>query len=221
MSVTRLMWCRSQSTDQSSLEKALEMKLQGSIEISQWEEIVNYLYNARDSTALRLQLRAAAAEYQESLPQPEAQRGRVFQSVNHFQKPSAKRRSQSADAKRLGYSREKKSTAKPPSLPIQRVEMPFAMFMKHVLNFQLQMHETYLNGFRHSFNTHDSDGDGILTQEEFAHCITSLRNSSIDEDGDLIDTMLHIMDPNNSNRIVFSAAALQLNRISNSLRHSN
>ena len=119
-------------------------------------------------------------------------------------------------------------------------DLPFDVFMKCVLDFQLNAHENYLAGFKHIFRHYDDDGDGVLTSEQFRQCYIRLRTHGADaptsrvsfadeEDDDRTRSsaanrwskqeekvfmgILSIIDPAETDRVTFSAAATCLNKI--------
>ena len=83
------------------------------------------------------------------------------------------------------------------------LSIPYKDFLKLVGEHQIRSREIYLNNFVILFRKFDSDGDGILNEDEFIGLIKSIPflQNNID---DYIFKFLSIIDPFNNKRITFS-----------------
>lgn len=234
----------------------------GIIPENEYTDIVNYLYNSKDATTLRILLRSEASRVKEEQLQagavegPEAG-GASAGSLSRGQHPRrAGTRRQLFENRKLGGERQLPPSMREGSLARSRQErfmavkdnfdLPFDVFMKCVLDFQLNAHENYLAGFKHIFRHYDDDGDGVLTSEQFRQCYIRLRSQGDGADASISrvslagaddhDTrksgaastlwsqqdenafleILSVVDPAETDRVTFSAAAACLNRISKS-----
>ena len=94
------------------------------------------------------------------------------------------------------------------------IKLQFSLFLKTVLEFQLQSHINFLSKFRDAFCSFDNDGDGILTAYQFRKCFQCLSNNiDDDDDNSTFGTLISLVDPLNSNFITFSMAASNLAKI--------
>jgi len=249
--------------DQAGIDALVRGKIDGVISEQEYEDIVNYLYNQRDATTLRLLLRGEAKRLREEkyltrgedVPRMDA--GEMKQPQQQSRKASV-----AYETKKLGYERKV-----PPSMRRQSIErtnqqryleeqnnfdLPYSVFLKCVLDFQLASHEKYIAGFKHAFRHYDDDGDGVLTSEQFRQCYIGLRaqggrvagdepstvagNSSSGKNGkpvvawappspgaeeavwtqeeeEMFLALLAMIDPAETDRVTFSAAASFLNKI--------
>lgn len=268
--------CRFPNKDQSTLESLLAAKMEGTVPEKEYVDIVNYLYNAKDATTLRLLLHSDANFLKEekflsgdkdldeglggeegkvSSPSQFTVSGskKIGASSNTTTTPTASRRV-SYENKKLGIERKI-----PPSMRRESIarakqqqyeaekdnfDLPFEVFMKCVLDFQMSCHEKYLAGFKHIFKHYDEDGDGVLSSEQFRKCYIRLRTHGTlagvtkvsfadEEEGegsgastghsvnrtwtrheeDVFLSLLSIIDPAETDRVTFSAAAACLNKI--------
>ncbi len=83
------------------------------------------------------------------------------------------------------------------------LSIPYKDFLKLVGEHQIRSREIYLNNFVILFRKFDSDGDGILNEDEFIGLIKSIPflKNNIE---DYIFKFLSIIDPFNNKRITFS-----------------
>lgn len=118
------------------------------------------------------------------------------------------------------------------------LKLPFQIFMNIVFQYQLDLHETYIENFRQIFNQYDNDNDGILNIHQFYQCFIHLRNVysintkslqeelhqisnspiKVHDDNPLDETeifaiLIKLIDPLNKDVIPFSHAARILNKV--------
>ena len=111
------------------------------------------------------------------------------------------------------------------------LQLPFARFLRIVLDYQLMNHEKYLSTFKDSFHNLDDNCDGILSIRQFYQCYCTLRGKSttggsLSESGNAVQvtesavneletfTMLvKLIDPFETDVITFSAAASVLSKM--------
>ncbi|CAE7515186.1 unnamed protein product [Symbiodinium microadriaticum] len=184
--------------------------MDGTILENEYTDIVNYLYNSKDATTLRLLLRSEANRIKEEkylTGEDEDEDAIGDDEVKHVASVGKKSatggttrrnsasmgsgtRRLSYENKKLGFERKvplsmrKESIARSKQEHFQAVkdnfDLPFDVFMKCVLEFQMSAHENYLAGFKHIFRHYDDDGDGVLTSEQFRKCYMRLRTHGAD-----------------------------------------
>jgi Ca2+-binding EF-hand superfamily protein len=188
--------------DQPTLLALLDQKVaDGLISEDEWTDMVNYLYNSVDSTAICLMLKKLAAEEMgtqgiivpddsasaQSTPfSPGRPRAALAAaSPNTLSKQGLNTRTDMS--RRLGYNS--------PSLKAQQqqqtqqlresgkssktqLRLSFQAFQKCVLDFQLKSRLQYLATFRAAFERFDADFDGVLSAEEMRECYFWLRDTT-------------------------------------------
>lgn len=77
-------------------------------------------------------------------------------------------------------------------------------FIKVLLDFQIKLREKYLKPFVKIYKQIDDDNDGIIDEVQFSLMMKSFDIFDHDEANQRIDELLEIIDPFNSNRIIFS-----------------
>ena len=147
------------------------------------------------------------------------------------------------DIKRLGYSSPTlQITAKDPGSKGRKdvLKLSFSVFMRTVLDFQLQSHQIFLDNFVKIFRDIDRDVDGVITAAEFRECFLLVRRQSGwagptaqsgDEDQDCDDVdrnggteitasvddtflgMIQQIDPMETDRVTFSSAVSFLSKL--------
>lgn len=172
------------------------------------------------------------------------------------------------DVKRLGYSSAtlKIEVNEPPphnATALQKMrrdmlKLPYPIFIKTVLDYQLSTHQDYLENFVRVFRRLDSDVDGVLNAAEFKECFQELLQARVaaapsseqKHDGDIPSLpltakkgrkpsqradeeerasgngrvmtkqemktflgLLKLLDPFGTDRIIFSAAVMCINKI--------
>jgi Ca2+-binding EF-hand superfamily protein len=97
------------------------------------------------------------------------------------------------------------------------LKLPFEIFLKIVLDFQLHSHERYLQNYRSIFHEIDEDCDGILNIREFFQCYSKIRNlsspSTPGEELEIFANIVRLIDPMETDIITFSASATALSKV--------
>lgn len=224
---------RNPTKDQNAIEVLLETKQQSILEEKEYVDIVNYLYNEKDSTTVRVILHAEAKRIIEANTPQEDDNERIQlmnEQAREREKAEKLNRKLQYEANKIGYVRRT-----PPKIKVQKVvtkpqlrdcdlRLPFPVFLKTVLEFQLSTHERYLDGFKRAFRHYDENADGVLTTTEFQACFLGLRGASpslsdpnlitwTDEEEAMFNALLADVDPNTTDRITYSNATTCLNRI--------
>lgn len=193
--------------DTVAMNVLLEQKMNGTIYEDEWTDMTSYLYNTTDSTTLCVLLRKLAGAEKAKVGYFDSPSGvnKTPLSVNSnakIVKPNTAYVLESAvgtssapvgydkksvkDLKRLGYSsptlqitvKENYADARRNSL-----KLPFKLFLRTVLDFQLQSHLQYLQTFVRVFREIDRDVDGIISAADFKECFLMIRRASSSEDG--------------------------------------
>lgn len=152
----------------------------------EWMDMVNYLYSTADSARVNHILRTMATELRDpsapislSVMGGSGTFGTNKMYSNKTEGTFGYDRNSMKDRKRLGYNS--------PSLKIQAVvgnpvksrqgvlQMPFAMFTKLILDFQMHTHQDYLKQFLAIFQQYDNDADGVINAAEFKEVYTAFR----------------------------------------------
>lgn len=145
------------------------------------------------------------------------------------------------DVKRLGYSSNTlKITVKNPSEKKNlkdQLYLSYSTFISIVLDFQLQSHCDFLSQFLILFRQYDTDTDGVLNAGEFkdfyhdlrrmtlglsikdvddellSHEELALKNKEKEEELHSLFSLLKIIDPLETDRIIFSNAVIAIQKI--------
>jgi Ca2+-binding EF-hand superfamily protein len=80
-------------------------------------------------------------------------------------------------------------------------EIPFSVFQKLLLDFQLRTHESYLSKFIQLFKAIDTDTDGIINESQYRELLGQSTCAFEEQD---ISEMLNYLDPYNHQKITFS-----------------
>jgi hypothetical protein len=210
---------------QEAVQELLDKKMNGVINSEEWTDIVNYLYNGNDARSLLLQLkRAAKEEHDATMTGNEGSAGPPAGSP-HLVRSSSRpvtAADREKEARRLGYVRggapgDKAASKLAYSTPEKHacLKLSVVNFLYTVFTFQLQSHEIYLTKFVRIFHKHDSNGDGVVTTEEFRRCFLDMRSITEVTAGPvegLFDELLESMDPNKTGSITFTSAAEGLSK---------
>ncbi|GMH94408.1 hypothetical protein TL16_g12900 [Triparma laevis f. inornata] len=155
----------------------------GVIAVEEWTDIIQYMYNEDDATALGVMLADAARKYN----------GLRIKEL----KEAAKRQPRA----KSGIDQDLNS------------KMPYADFVKVLLDFQLLGHDRFLTKFRDRFYEVDKDNNGIINEEEFRMLCSVIgkltgkgKNAKVVRSEADMQTLLHTADPHNNNHITFSEA---------------
>ena len=81
--------------------------------------------------------------------------------------------------------------------------IPYRMFLKVLLDFQLKGHDKFLGRFRRMFRDVDADRNGVLSENEFRQFVLKIDpNKSLGE----MDEIMNTIDPWSNSNITFSEA---------------
>eukprot|EP01032_Pedospumella_encystans_P011294 gene11294-13139_t len=198
------MLSRFPNKDQSSINALLEQKMSnGFVYEDEWMDMVNYLYNPTDASTVCVLLKNLAAAERAKVGYFDSPGGvnkaplsaNSNKGVSHanaayvlesqHNQPSTTHigysKQNHKDVKRLGYASPTLQITVKESLAEKRKDMykvPFAMFLRTVLDFQLQSHLQYLNNFVRVFRDMDTDVDGVINAAEFKECFLLIRRSN-------------------------------------------
>jgi hypothetical protein len=162
------------------------------------------------------------------------------------------------DVKRLGYSSATLKIDMKDPLALSNkarkdmLKLPFAVFVKTVLDYQLRTHQEYLSNFLKVFRAVDKDVDGVVNAVDFKECFMQLRNASVgaiqsnggnnsngnysniqnrgklsvstemsEEEMKMFLTLIKLLDPFETDRIIFSSAVTCINKISQTFSSAN
>lgn len=196
-------------TDKNVLNKEVEKKKTSDLFDFEWISIIEHLYNAEDSSKLNNILSNIANDmttYSKEIL------NNTMKTINTISNDNIRKYSspkQKMNQKLTKLTNEIYNyTQNSDSLKLQ-----FSLFLKTVLEFQLQSHINYLCKFRDAFTSFDHDGDGILSAYQFRKCFQCLSNNIDENDDSTFSTLLSLVDPLNSNFITFSMAASNLAKI--------
>jgi len=197
------------TTDKNTISQEVEKRKLSYIFDFEWISIIEHLYNAEDSSKLNNILLNTANDmslYSSEINNNTMKAINTINSDNIRKHPSPK---QKMNQKLINLTKEiYKYDQNSNSAKLQ-----FSLFLKTVLEYQLQAHIVFLSKFRDTFNSFDHDGDGILSAYQFRKCFQCLSNGIHDDDDATYSTLLSLVDPLNSNFITFSMAASNLAKI--------
>ena len=101
-------------------------------------------------------------------------------------------RKDEGDVKRLGYSSRSLQVnlidPQAKQKQKQKLKLSFPVFIKTLLDFQLQAHKDYLSNFVKIFRHVDRNGDGVLSAQEFRKFYAILRK--VTEDSEMLAVLL-------------------------------
>jgi hypothetical protein len=249
------------SKDSAAIAALLEQKMgQGVVYEEEWVDMVHYLYNAADSTTLCVLLKKLAVVEREKITYFDSPGGvnKAPVSVNGAAKvvktntayvmesslaagaPLGYDKRSNKDVKRLGYASPTLQIAVKDTTQGGRKDMlklPFTVFLRTVLDFQLQSHLRYLSFFVKVFRELDRDVDGVINAAEFKECFIRIRrgnnstggggsgggngsNASVGSSGDITEdelklflTIIVSIDPLQTDRVTFSSAVASLSKL--------
>lgn len=100
-----------------------------------------------------------------------------------------------------GNSRQIGSTSPTKSIPNNQNKVPFKIFLKVLLTYQLKGHEQFLYKFVKLFRKVDGDKNGILSEIEFKHLLHLINPNRSESD---YAQWLNYVDPYNNQHITFT-----------------
>jgi len=164
----------------ASINRILESRIKGDVEEAEWVDIIKYMYNHEDGLTLMVLVKDAIRE----LPVPPV-RVKLKNNI-----PTRRRGSI------MAMAAEAQSVAR-------SGRIPYRIFLKILLDFQLKGHEKFLSRFRRLFRDVDADRNGILNEDEFRQFVLKIDpNKSLGE----MDDLMNAVDPWNNENITFSEA---------------
>ncbi|GMH53207.1 hypothetical protein TrST_g1705 [Triparma strigata] len=156
---------------------------QGVINVEEWTDIIQYMYNEDDAMALGVMLKDAARKY------------------NGQRIKEAKEAAKKQPRAKAGIDQDLNG------------KMPYADFLKVLLDFQLLGHDRFLTKFRDRFYEVDKDNNGIINEEEFRMLCGVIgkltgkgKNAKVVRSEADMRSLLETADPHNNNHITFSEA---------------
>lgn len=172
---------------QPVLTSLLDSKITGGVVNEEdWKDMVNYLYSPQDSHRVNSILRSMAADRRDphapttlSVMGSSGTYGTNKNYSNKSEGTFGYDRNNSKDRKRLGYSspslKISATVANPQKNRNDMAQMPFPLFMKLILDFQLHTHQDYLKPFLRIFQKFDQDADGVINAAEFKDVFIGLK----------------------------------------------
>lgn len=197
-------------TDKNILNREVEKKKTSYLFDFEWISIIEHLYNAEDSSKLNNILLNIANDMNLYSNEITNNTMKTINTINNdnikkFSSPKQKMTHKLTNLTNEIYKYNQNSNS---------IKLQFSLFLKTVLEFQLQSHIKFLSKFRDAFCSFDNDGDGILTAYQFRKCFQCLSNNiDDDDDNSTFGTLLSLVDPLNSNFITFSMASSNLAKI--------
>ena len=164
----------------AAINRVLKKRLFGDVEEDEWVDIIKYMYNHDDGLSLMVLVKDAIRD----LPAPKVR--------NPIKNNKFTRRRGSM----LAMQEEQRSLA-------NSGRIPYRVFLKVLLDFQLKGHDKFLSRFRRLFRDVDADRNGVLNEDEFRQFVLKVDpNKSLGE----MDEILATVDPWNNQNITFSEA---------------
>lgn len=162
------------------LKNAYAKKAEEGLNVREWTDIVNYLYNGSDSTVL-CSLLQKEAERRYSEPQIQYvnkldNSSNSPKGNNNIEKKVVKQVTQPPRNRVVSGARSS-SSSNSGNKPIRRPDqlLPLDLFRKVVLDFQLKSHIDYLRDVQVTFSQIDVDRDGVVNPSEFLEFFKTLR----------------------------------------------
>jgi hypothetical protein len=157
----------------SDIQDMVSERLSGYLFQEEWNEIIRYMYNEEDSAFLAQEVLKIVKKKQH---------------LNVLTPPKGK-----VSREELVVLKEKEKLIK--------TRVLYKDFIKVLLDFQLQGHEKFLKHFVKLFRELDTDGDGILNEDEFRGLVEVMDLGFSEDD---IARLLQIIDPYDNKQITFS-----------------
>jgi cell division septum initiation protein DivIVA len=164
----------------ASINRVLESRLKGNVEEEEWVDIIKYMYNHEDGLSLMVLVKDSIRD----LPVPQVK----VKFRNNI--PTRRRGSI------VAMQNEQAALAR-------SGRIPYRMFLKVLLDFQLKGHDKFLGRFRRMFRDVDADRNGVLSENEFRQFVLKIDpNKSLGE----MDEIMNTIDPWSNSNITFSEA---------------
>jgi hypothetical protein len=164
------------------LERRVNQTAGVEVQEEEWTDIIKYMYNHQDSLSLVVMVkdlcRQRAKQQQHSTMSADDGTGR--------------RRKMTGDTAHAAGSAKRSEAA---------MSIPFQMFLKVLLDFQLHGHDRFLAPFRVLFRQVDADRNGVVNEHEFRLLLRKIDSAKSEEE---IGAMLSKVDPYDNQHITFS-----------------
>ena len=206
---------RNPNKNTNFVQKLLDEKMNAFIYEEEWMEITNYLYNSNDCSTINLLLKNLSIKEREKNGFFDTSSGMkkepisIHSNNNKIQKTntayiietnnnttsssnSTYNKNNIKDIKKLGYSSNTLQIKLNPTTTDNnnnrknQLKLPFQLFLRTILDFQLQSHLNYLFSFIKIFRQYDTDVDGIITAKDFQDCFIMIRRVGFNDLGRLI-----------------------------------
>jgi len=165
----------------AEIHATLQQRAAGAILEDEWADIVKYMYNADDAAMLIARIRETARAHQDSShPTTNSSAGRP--------PPGLPRKSRD-------LSHDGRST------PRGGTKLPYAAFVKVLLDFQMAGHQRFLAPFVREFRQVDVDARGALDDDSFRLLLARLAPQKAEPE---IRALLQLIDPHNRQAMTFS-----------------
>ena len=214
-----LVFGRYPSKGQEAIDLLVNDRLNGILTEQEWSDVVNYLYNTSDSRELNSKLRLLAEGSNDAASESTSISSVGKVKWNQASPGKDSREQKEAEMKKFGYLRSGPKLKKAP----KNVTIAFSDFLHCILDFQLKNHEKFLSRFLAAFRQVDTNLDGVIDPEQFHSLFMDIRFDGMkfdhippeqqNEAEETFSTLLRIVDPHETNRIMFSAAASCLGRL--------
>ena len=205
---------RNPNKNTNFVQKLLDEKMNAFIYEEEWMEITNYLYNSNDCSTINLLLKNLSIKEREKSGFFDTTSGMkkepisIHSNNNKIQKTntayiietnnnttsssnSTYNKNNIKDIKKLGYSSNTLQIKLNPTTTDNnnnrknQLKLPFQLFLRTILDFQLQSHLNYLFSFIKIFRQYDIDVDGIITAKDFQDCFIMIRRVGFNDLGKL------------------------------------
>jgi hypothetical protein len=159
------------------LERRVNQASGVEVQEEEWTDIIKYMYNHQDSLSLVVMVKDLCR-----------QRAKQQQFSSTVGDDGTGRRRKTTG----GHAGTKRSEA---------MAIPFPMFLKVLLDFQLHGHDRFLAPFRVLFRQVDADRNGVVNEHEFRLLLRKIDSAKSEEE---IGAMLSKVDPYDNQHITFS-----------------
>ena len=164
----------------AAINRILKKRLFGDVEEEEWVDIIKYMYNHDDGLSLMVLVKDAIRD----LP------------VGKVKNPKKNNKFTRRRGSMIAMHDEQESIAR-------SGRIPYRLFLKVLLDFQLKGHDKFLSRFRRLFRDVDTDRNGVLNEDEFRQFVVKVDpNKSLGE----MDEILALVDPWTNQNITFSEA---------------
>ena len=164
----------------AAINRILKKRLFGDVEEEEWVDIIKYMYNHDDGLSLMVLVKDAIRD----LP------------VGKAKNPKKNNKFTRRRGSMIAMQDEQESIAR-------SGRIPYRLFLKVLLDFQLKGHDKFLSRFRRLFRDVDTDRNGVLNEDEFRQFVVKVDpNKSLGE----MDEILALVDPWTNQNITFSEA---------------